>query len=378
MEKHYLFSAPGRTEIGGNHTDHQHGCVLAAAVNLETVADVTLNGKNVILVQSEGYPVVQVDLSDLTVHDEEKNTTAALIRGVAAAFAERGAKVQGFDAVVKSTVLPGSGLSSSAAFEVLMGTICNELFFDGKLTAVEIAQIGQQAENVYFGKPCGLMDQMASSVGGMVYIDFENPDAPYIEKLDFNLARAGYALCIIDSGADHADLTDEYAAIPMEMKKVCGYFGKEVLRQIPEADFMAAIPALRKIVSDRAILRAIHIYQENKRVAKQVEALKQEDVDAFLDLVKESGRSSWMYLQNITPAGAVEHQEVAVVLALCDTFLHGQGAYRVHGGGFAGTVQAFVPREMLDDFRKKIEAVLGQGSCHVLSIRPNGGICLTN
>ena len=374
MEKHYLFSAPGRTEIGGNHTDHQHGCVLAAAVNLETVADVTLNGKNVILVQSEGYPVVQVDLSDLTVHDEEKNTTAALIRGVAAAFAERGAKVQGFDAVVKSTVLPGSGLSSSAAFEVLMGTICNELFFDGKLTAVEIAQIGQQAENVYFGKPCGLMDQMASSVGSMVFIDFEDPAQPKIEKIPFDLAKAGYALCIIDSGADHADLTDEYAAIPGEMKKVCAFFGKEVLRQIPKATFMEALPGVRKTVSDRAVLRALHIYQENERVVRQVEALKSGDMDAFLNLVKESGRSSWMYLQNITPTGAVVHQEVAVALALCEDLLMGKGAYRVHGGGFAGTVQAFVPLEMLTDFCERIEKVLGAGSCHVLNIRENGGI----
>ena len=374
MEKHYLFSAPGRTEIGGNHTDHQHGCVLAAAVNLETVADVTLNGKNVILVQSEGYPVVQVDLRDLTVHDEEKNTTAALIRGVAAAFAERGAKVQGFDAVVKSTVLPGSGLSSSAAFEVLMGTICNELFFDGKLTAVEIAQIGQQAENVYFGKPCGLMDQMASSVGSMVFIDFEDPAQPKIEKIPFDLAKAGYALCIIDSGADHADLTDEYAAIPGEMKKVCAFFGKEVLRQIPKATFMEALPGVRKTVSDRAVLRALHIYQENERVVRQVEALKSGDMDAFLNLVKESGRSSWMYLQNITPTGAVVHQEVAVALALCEDLLMGKGAYRVHGGGFAGTVQAFVPLEMLTDFCERIEKVLGAGSCHVLNIRENGGI----
>lgn len=374
MEKHYLFSAPGRTEIGGNHTDHQHGCVLAAAVNLETVADVTLNGKNVILVQSEGYPVVQVDLSDLTVHDEEKNTTAALIRGVAAAFAERGAKVQGFDAVVKSTVLPGSGLSSSAAFEVLMGTICNELFFDGKLTAVEIAQIGQQAENIYFGKPCGLMDQMASSVGSMVFIDFEDPAQPKIERIPFDLAKAGYALCIIDSGADHADLTDEYAAIPGEMKKVCAFFGKEVLRQIPKATFMEALPEVRKTVSDRAVLRALHIYQENERVVRQVEALKSGDMDAFLNLVKESGRSSWMYLQNITPTGAVVHQEVAVALALCEDLLMGKGAYRVHGGGFAGTVQAFVPLEMLTDFCERIEKVLGAGSCHVLNIRENGGI----
>ena len=373
MEQHYVFSAPGRTEIGGNHTDHQHGCVLAAAVNLETVADVTLNGTDKIWVRSEGYPVIQVDLKDLSVREEEKNTTAALIRGVAAAFAQRGAKIQGFDAVVKSNVLPGSGLSSSAAFEVLMGTICNELFFEGKLSAVEIAQIGQYAENVYFGKPCGLMDQTASSVGSMVFIDFENPAEPKVEKISFDLAEAGYALCIIDSGADHADLTDEYAAIPTEMKQVCAWFGKEVLRQIPRDEFMKALPELRKTVPDRAVLRAMHIYQENDRVMKQVQALKEADVDGFLNLVKESGRSSWMYLQNITPAGAVAHQEVAVALALCDALLQGKGAYRVHGGGFAGTVQAFVPVEELAGFQTGIEEVLGTGACHILNIRELGG-----
>ena len=374
MEKHYVFSAPGRTEISGNHTDHQCGCVLAAAVNLETVADVRLNGTNNIWVQSEGYPTIKVNLDDLSVHEEEKNTTAALIRGVASSFVQRGAKLEGFDAVVNSTVLPGSGLSSSAAFEVLFGTILNELFFDKKLTDVEIAQIGQYAENVYFGKPCGLMDQMASSVGSLVFIDFEDPANPKIEKVCFDLAAAGYALCIIDSGADHADLTDEYAAIPAEMKQVSAYFGKEVLRQIPCSDFMKAIPELRKTVSDRAILRAMHIYQENDRVVKLVQALKNKDVETFLNLIKESGRSSWMYLQNITPAGAVAHQEVAVALAMCDTLLQGKGAYRVHGGGFAGTVQAFVPLDMLDSFKNDIEAVLGQDACHVLNIREQGGI----
>ena len=374
MEKHYVFSAPGRTEISGNHTDHQCGCVLAAAVNLEAVADVWLNGTNNIWIQSQGYPTIQVELDDLSVREEEKNSTAALIRGVAYSFAQRGAKLQGFDAVVNSTVLPGSGLSSSAAFEVLFGTILNELFFDKKLSAVEIAQIGQYAENVYFGKPCGLMDQMVSSVGGLVYIDFENPQEPVIDKIDFDLAKAGYALCIIDSGADHADLTDEYAAIPTEMREVAAFFGKEVLRQIPADTFYSALPELRGKVPDRAILRAIHIYQENSRVLKQAEALKSGNMDAFLQLVKESGRSSWMYLQNISPTGAVEHQEVAVALALCDVLLQGRGAYRVHGGGFAGTVQAFVPFDMLDAFISGIEAVLGADKCHVLNIRPQGGI----
>ena len=267
MSTSYFFSAPGRMEISGNHTDHQHGCVLAAAVNLVTVAEVTLNHFGLIRVQSEGYPVVEVDLNDLSVHEEEKNTTASLIRGVAAAFSQRGAQLEGFDARVRSSVLPGSGLSSSAAFEVLIGTICNELFFDKRLSAVEIAQVGQYAENVYFGKPCGLMDQTASSVGGMVFIDFGSPDSPVVEQIDFDFAAAGHALCIIDSGADHADLTEEYAAIPGELKDVCKFFGKEVLRDIPEADFFAALPQLRHQVPDRAILRAVHFYQENKDVA---------------------------------------------------------------------------------------------------------------
>ena len=342
-KQHFLISAPGRTEISGNHTDHQRGCVLAAAVNLETVADVTLNGSNSICVRSEGYPETVIGLDDLSLREEEKNTTAALIRGVAAAFVQRGARLQGFDAEVHSTVLPGSGLSSSAAFEVLMGTICNELFFERKLSAVEIAQIGQYAENVYFGKPSGLMDQAASSVGGMVYIDFADSEHPQVERIGFDFEKAGHALCIIDSGADHADLTDEYAAIPRELKAICNYFGKDVLREIREEEFIEALPKLRTQVPDRAILRAIHFYQENKRVEQQKKALQENDFDAFLRLTTQSGCSSWMYLQNINPAGAVEHQEVAVALALCDTLLKGRGACRVHGGGFAGTVQAFVP-----------------------------------
>ena len=374
MKQTYVFSAPGRTEIGGNHTDHQHGCVLAAAVDLETVAKVTLNGTDCIVVQSEGYPLVAVDLADLSVHEEEKNTTAALVRGVASAFAKRGASLQGFDAEIRSDVLPGSGLSSSAAFEVLMGTICNELFYNSRLTPMEVAQIGQYAENVYFGKPCGLMDQMASAVGGTVFIDFEDTDAPMVLRMDFDIQKAGYALCIIDSGADHADLTDEYAAIPGELGQICQFFGKNFLRQIPEKEFYRGLPQLRGRVSDRAILRAMHVYQENHRVLQQVQALKKNDVDTFLHLVKESGRSSWMYLQNITPAGAVLHQEVAVALALCDHLLQGRGAYRVHGGGFAGTVQAFVPLELLDEFCADMERVLGSGKCHVLNIRPQGGV----
>ena len=368
------FSAPGRTEIGGNHTDHQRGRVLAAAVNLDTKAAVRLNSSNVIRVLSQGYPLCEVDLAQLTPVDSEVNTTPALIRGVAARFAELGCKVQGFDAYVTSTVLPGSGLSSSAAFEVLIGTIINILFFDAKVSAPEVAAIGQYAENVFFKKPCGLMDQTASAVGNLVTIDFGNKENPDIRKVDFDFSAVGYALCIIDSGADHADLTDEYAAIPGELKAVAGYFGKEVLTQVDEADFYANLPAVRKTCGDRAVMRAIHVFEDNARVVKQVAALEDSDFDTFLKLVTESGQSSYMYLQNVIPTGNTVHQEVAIALALCRHALNGQGAYRVHGGGFAGTVQAFVPLTMLESFRAQIDAVLGEGACHPLSIRPQGGV----
>ena len=367
-------SAPGRTEIGGNHTDHQRGRVLAAAVNLDTRAAVRVNGTDTVRILSKGYPLCTVSLNTLVPQENEINTTPALVRGVCARFAELGCKVEGFDAYCESTVLPGSGLSSSAAFEVLIGTIVNHLFFGGRVSQPEIAQIGQYAENVFFGKPCGLMDQTASAVGNLVTIDFFDKDHPVIEPVDFDFSACGHALCIIDSQASHADLTDEYAAIPGELKQICVYFGKEVLTQISEADFFAAIPALRKICPDRAVLRAIHFYQENARVPQQVEALRRGDFAAFLELVKQSGYSSYMYLQNVIPAGYVEHQDVAVSLALCEHYLRGKGAYRVHGGGFAGTVQAFVPFELLDSFRAGIDAVLGQGACHVLSIRPQGGV----
>ena len=368
------FSAPGRTEIGGNHTDHQRGRVLAAAVNLDTQAAVRLNGTDIIRIQSQGYPLCEVDLKVLVPQASEVNGTASLIRGVAARFAELGCKVQGFDAYCESTVLPGSGLSSSAAYEVLIGTILNHLFFDGRISAPEIAMIGQYAENVFFGKPCGLMDQTASSVGGLVAIDFFEKDDPDIRSVDFDFASCGHALCIIDSRASHADLTDEYAAIPGELKAICAHFGKDVLTQIDPKDFYAAIPALREKCGDRAVMRAIHFYQENDRVPQQVAALEAGDFDRFLALVKESGFSSYMYLQNVIPAGRTRNQEMAVALGLCEHYLRDRGAYRVHGGGFAGTVQAFVPFDLLDSFRAGIDAVLGEGACHVLSIRPQGGV----
>ena len=368
------FSAPGRTEIGGNHTDHQRGRVLAAAVNLDTVAAVRVNGTDTIRILSQGYPLCQVDVKELTPRDEEINSTPALIRGVAARFAQLGCKVQGFDAYCESTVLPGSGLSSSAAYEVLIGTIVNHLFFEGKVSQAEVAQIGQYAENVFFGKPCGLMDQTASAVGNLVTIDFFDKEHPVIRPVDFDFSACGHALCIIDTRASHADLTDEYAAIPNEIKAVCAQLGKEVLSQIDEAEFYAAIPALRKSCGDRAVLRAVHFYQDNARVPKQVAALEADDFPTFLNLVKESGHSSYMYLQNVIPAGYKEHQDVAIALALCEHYLQGKGAYRVHGGGFAGTVQAFVPFEILESFRAGIDSVLGEGACHVLSIRPQGGV----
>jgi len=371
------FSAPGRTEIGGNHTDHQRGRVLAAAVNLDTRAAVRLNGSDVIRIQSQGYPLCQVDLKVLTPQPEEVNGTASLIRGVAARFVELGCKVEGFDAYMESTVLPGSGLSSSAAFEVLVGTIVNHLFFGGKVSAPEIAMIGQYAENVFFGKPCGLMDQTASSVGGLVTIDFFKKDEPAIRSVNFDFSACGHALCIIDSRASHADLTDEYAAIPGELKEICAHFGKDVLTQIDVSDFYAAIPTLREKCGDRAVMRAIHFYQENERVPQQVAALEQGDFDKFLALVKESGFSSFMYLQNVIPAGRTKNQEMAIALGLCERYLAGRGAYRVHGGGFAGTVQAFVPFDLLETFRAGIDGVLGEGACHVLSIRPQGGVEMT-
>ena len=368
------FSAPGRTEIGGNHTDHQRGRVLAAAVNLDTVAAVRVNGTDTIRILSQGYPLCEVDVKELTPRADEINTTPALIRGVAARFAQLGCEVRGFDAYCESTVLPGSGLSSSAAYEVLIGTIVNHLFFGGKVSQAEVAQIGQYAENVFFGKPCGLMDQTASAVGNLVTIDFFDKEHPVIQPVNFDFSACGHALCIIDTRASHADLTDEYAAIPNEIKAVCAHFGKEVLSQIDEAEFYAAIPALRTSCGDRAVLRAVHFYQDNARVPKQVAALEAGDFAAFLKLVKESGHSSYMYLQNVIPAGYKEHQDVAIALALCEHYLQGKGAYRVHGGGFAGTVQAFVPFEILEDFRSGIDSVLGEGACHVLSIRPQGGV----
>ena len=373
-----LFSAPGRTEVGGNHTDHQHGRVLAAAVDLDILAAAAPNQSGMIRVQSQGYPLIVVDLGELTPKTEEQNTSAALIRGVAARMAAMGCPLQsaGLDVYMTSTVPGGSGLSSSAAFEVLIGTMLNDLFWDGKCTPVEIAQIGQYAENVFFGKPCGLMDQTASSVGGVVAIDFADTAHPVVEQISLDLHANGYALCILNSGAGHADLTSEYAAITNELKAVCRCFGKEVLREVPEEAFLSALPEVRKAAGDRAANRAFHIYAENRRAEAEGQALREGDFDRFLALVRDSGRSSAMYLQNVIPTGQSTAQELMVTIALCESILAGRGAIRVHGGGFGGTAQAFVPLDMLDTFKEKTEAALGQGSCHVVMIRPVGGVRL--
>ena len=346
-----LYSAPGRTEIGGNHTDHQYGCVLAASVNLDAIAAAALNGTNVIRFYSEGYGMIEADLSVLEPVESEKESTLALT----------------------SNVLGGSGLSSSAAFETLMGVILNDMFCGNVFDAVEIAKMGQITENQYFGKPSGLMDQSASSVGGVVAIDFGDPESPKVEKIDLDLNKEGYALCIIDSKSSHADLTDAYAGIPREMKAVASVFGKTHLRGVTKEQLIEKTAAIRKVCGDRAYLRAMHFVLDNQRAQDEAAALKAGDFAAFLELVKASGQSSYMYLQNISVEGAVDNQAVGVALSLCDVLLSGRGAFRVHGGGFAGTVQAFVPLDMLDGFKAAVDGAIADGCCHVLSIRPVGG-----
>ncbi len=371
-----LCSAPGRTEICGNHTDHQHGRVLAGAVDLDFLACAAPNGLNRIRFQSEGWPMVEISLDELLPRTDERESTAALVRGMAGLVKERGYEVAGFDAYAVSEVLPGSGLSSSAACEVLLGVIENCLFCSGELDAVTIAQLGQRAENVYFGKPSGLMDQTASSVGGAVAIDFADPAEPVVRSVAVDLESLGYALCIIDSGASHAALTGEYASIPEEMGAVAAYFGRKVLREVDEAELLRALPELRRAAGDRAVLRAMHFFADDRRSAEEADALERGDMDAFLALVRESGRSSWELLQNITPTGAAKEQAMAVALAVAERALAGRGACRVHGGGFAGTIQAFVPLDALESFSAEVEAALGQGSCRALSIRPVGGTVL--
>jgi len=372
-EQLFLFSAPGRTEIGGNHTDHNHGRVLAGSVNLDVIA-VVRPAEDTVRVQSEGYDMNTIKLAMLQPVVEEQNGSPALIRGTAARFDQLGYEIGGFDAYVTSNVLKGSGLSSSAAFEVLIGVILNHLYNDGQVSAVEIAQIAQYAENAYFGKPCGLMDQMASSVGNIITIDFADTDAPIIEPIEFDFASTGYALCIVDVGGNHADLTDEYAAVPGEMKAVAASLGVPYLRQTDMAALLTNIHALRQQHGDRAVLRAIHFLHENERVVEQVAALRDGDFETFMKLIIASGNSSFEYLQNVYAACDVEEQSMSLALALAQMVLDGCGAWRVHGGGFGGTTQNFVPLDKLVAFKTVIEQVFGEGSCHVLNIRPYGGV----
>lgn len=368
-----LFSAPGRTEVGGNHTDHQLGCVLAGGVNLDVIAVVSKNDEGIVRIKSKGFDMDVIDTAELTPVESEKERSSSLIRGVCARIKELGYDIGGFDAYTTSNVFKGSGLSSSAAFEVLVGTIISYIYNDGKIDAVTIAKCSQYAENVFFGKPSGLMDQMASSVGGFVGIDFGDKENPIIEKVDFDFAAQNHSLCIVNTGGNHADLTCEYAAVPEEMRNVAEYFGKTALRQVDEVEFYANMAEIREKCGDRAVLRSIHFFDDNRRAVEEKKALQNGDFNGFLNLVRESGRSSFMFLQNVYAASAPVEQGLSIALALSGKVLGDRGAYRVHGGGFGGTIQAFVPNDLLESYINTIEGVFGKGSCYVLKIRPLGG-----
>ena len=368
-----FFSAPGRTEVCGNHTDHNHGQVLAAAINLDAVACAVKTDDHFIRVYSEGYPGDIVDIDILEPQANEAEKSASLVRGVAARFKELGYNIGGIDCVTVNNVLKGSGMSSSASFEVLVGTMLSYLYNDGKVSPVEIAKIAQYAENKFFGKPCGLMDQMACSVGSFVQIDFCDPEKPVITPVEFDFASCGHSLCIVDTRADHADLTDDYAAIRREMEAVAGFFGKSCLREITLADVLANVAAIKEKLGERPLLRAIHFFEDNKRVEKEAEALKNGDFEAFKALTIASGYSSYMYNQNVFSSSNPLAQPVSLALAISEVVLKGKGAWRVHGGGFAGTIQAFVPDEILVEYKNSMEAIFGEGSCYILAIRPFGG-----
>ena len=368
-----LFSAPGRSEIGGNHTDHQLGRVLAATVTMDTRAVVAPRIDNVVRIHSQGYTPLCVSLDHLSPDSTEENASEALVRGIAERFTQTGRNIGGFDAVTASDVPKGSGLSSSAAFSILVSTIFSELYNDGKITPVEQALASKYAENKHFGKPSGLMDQLACAVGGFVMMDFEQPEEPKIEKIDCDLAALGYEICIVNCGGNHADLTPEYAAVTKEMGDVARYFGKNVLREVDEKEFYASLGQLRKTVSDRALLRTMHFFGDNARVPMQAEALRKKDMETFRSLMNESGRSSFMLLQNVCPTDASE-RGLALALALSERMLAGKGAWRVHGGGFAGTILALVPLDLLAAYQAQMERVFGQGCCYRFAVRPVGGI----
>jgi len=369
-----FFSAPGRTEIGGNHTDHNHGHVLAGAVNLDNVAVCSVNDSNMANIISTGYPVISIDLSELQPVKQEQFTSAALIRGIAARMKALGYKTGGFNAVIDGRVPKGSGLSSSASYEVLIGTIFNHLFNDGKIAALEIAMIGQYSENHYFGKPCGLMDQTACSTGGLITIDFNDPACPLVKKVHFDFMSTGYSLVITDTGGNHADLNHEYASLPIEMKMVAQNLGASVLRQVSLEELLESMPGLRSKTGDRALLRAFHFLGDSQRVLRQVGALENKDFSTFLSLVVESGYSSFMYNQNIYPVNNVKEQGLSLGLALSEMVLKGRGAWRVHGGGFAGTIQAFVPDDLLQKYVSTLEHVFGANTSHQMFIREMGAV----
>ena len=373
-----LFSVPGRSEIMGNHTDHNHGCVLAGAIDRDIIAVASKNDDGVVRFHSEGYPEDVVSIGDAkSPQNFKKNTSRSLVGGVMNAFMKNGHKVGGYDAYSTTEVLKGSGISSSAAFEVMVGNVMNHFYNDGAVDNKEIAKYSQYAENEFFGKPSGLMDQMACAVGGFVYIDFESPKAPVVEPIDFSLTRAGYSLCIVNTGGNHANLTDDYASVPREMKAVAATFGREVLRGLTEADVLSCASELRHTVGDRALLRSLHFIRENERVEKARAALLSSSVSDFLGLVLESGRSSFEYLQNVYTTKNVSEQGLSLALCVTDGILRDKGcAFRVHGGGFAGTIQVFVKNEYADEYCAAIDSVLGSGSAMKLNIRPRGAVKL--
>lgn len=368
-----IMSAPGRTEVCGNHTDHNNGKVLAASINLDAIAVVSKNADNIIRVKSKGHKMNVVDLDDLTPNEENYGNSTALVQGVAKGILDLGFDVAGFDACTTSDVMGGSGLSSSAAFEVLLGSIMSYMFNEGKIDAVDIAKVAQFSENVFFGKPCGLLDQMASSVGTFVTIDFKSTKDPVIKKVDFDFSKSGHSLCIVDTHGNHSDLTDDYAAVREEMESVAKAMGKNVLREITYEEFFSALPQLKDKVNDRALLRAIHFFGENKKVEKAISCLESGDFEGFKEIIIASGRSSFMLNQNVYTPKTPTEQKLSLALAISKEILEGKGAWRVHGGGFAGTIQAFVPNDMLETYKTAIEGVFGEGSCHVLIIRPVGG-----
>ena len=368
-----ITSAPGRTEVCGNHTDHNNGKVMAASINLDAIAVCAKSSDNRIRVKSQGHAMNEVNITKLLPDEAEFGHSTAMVRGVVAKIKNLGFEIGGFDAVTTSDVMGGSGLSSSAAFEVLLGTTVSYLFNDGKISAVDIAKVAQYSENVFFGKPCGLLDQMASSVGTFVSIDFESTEKPVIKKVDYDFSTSGHSLCIVDTGGNHSDLTDDYAAVRAEMESVAAAMGKNVLREISFEDFKKALPEIKDKVNDRAIIRAFHFYNENIRVEKAVSALESGDFDAFKQIIIDSGHSSYMYNQNVFAPSNPTEQKLSVALCMSEDILKGKGAWRVHGGGFAGTIQAFVPNDMLDEYKTAMESVFGEGNCHVLIIRPVGG-----